>query len=69
MLPAGSLEAEVGLLWTSDRPVAKTSTRQHKNTHKKKLPLMFPAGFEPAIPATQLPQKRIDQNVHYNKIH
>jgi hypothetical protein len=37
----------VELLWTSDQPVAETSTWQH-NTYKRHLP---PVGFEPAIPA------------------
>jgi hypothetical protein len=43
----------VGLLWTSDRPVAETSTWQH--THKRKTS-MPPAGFEPVIPASEHPQ-------------
>jgi hypothetical protein len=58
----------VGLLWASDRPVANTSTWQHKNTHNE-LISMLPAVFEPAIPATQIQQKRFDQNLHDNKIH
>ena len=40
----------VGLLWTSDQPVAETSTWQTHNTHNKQTS-MSPAGFEPAIPA------------------
>ena len=57
----------VGLLWTSDRPVAKTSTSQHKITHNK-LTSMFPTIFEPATPATQMPQTCVDQNLHDNTI-
>jgi hypothetical protein len=46
----------VGLLWTSDQPNAETSTwQQQHNTHKKHTS-MLPAGFEPAIPASVLPQ-------------
>jgi hypothetical protein len=41
-----------GLLWTSDQPVAETPTH---NTHSQKT-FMPPAGFEPAIPASQRPQ-------------
>jgi uncharacterized membrane protein YgcG len=43
----------VGLLWTSDRPVAETSTWQH-NTHKRQTS-MPPVVFEPAMPASQRP--------------
>ena len=39
----------VGLLRTSDRPFAETSTRQTYNIHSKHP--CRPAGFEPAIPA------------------
>jgi hypothetical protein len=40
----------VGLLWTSDQPVAETSTCQTHNTHNRQTS-MPPVGFEPAIPA------------------
>ena len=40
----------VGLLWTSDQPVAETSIWQTHNTHNRQAS-MPPAGFEPAIPA------------------
>jgi len=39
----------VGLLWRSDRPVAAHNTR-------KRQTFMPPAGFEPAIPASELQQ-------------
>jgi hypothetical protein len=41
----------VGLLWTRDRPVAETSTWQHK--HSQETNIHAPAGFEPTIPASQ----------------
>jgi len=44
----------VGLLWSSDKPDAETSFRQH-NTHKTQSS-MPPAGFEHAIPASEWPQ-------------
>ena len=40
----------VGLLWTSDRSVAETSTWQTHDTHNRQTS-MPSAGFEPAIPA------------------
>jgi hypothetical protein len=44
----------VGLLWTRDRPVAETSTWQHKHcTRQTSTP---PVGFEPTIPASAQPQ-------------
>jgi hypothetical protein len=45
----------VGLLWMSDQPNAETSTWQKTNTYKGQT-LMLPAGFEPAIPASERPQ-------------
>jgi hypothetical protein len=44
----------VGLLWTRDRPVAETSTWQHK--HCTRQTSMPPLGFEPTIPASARPQ-------------
>jgi len=44
----------VGLLWTSDRPVAETPTWQDTTLTRDRHPA--PARFEPAIPATQRPQ-------------
>jgi hypothetical protein len=43
----------VGLLWTSDQPVAEAST--YTGQHKRQTS-MSRAGFEPAIPATKRPQ-------------
>jgi hypothetical protein len=44
----------VGLLWTRDRPVAETSTWQHKYcTRRTSMP---PVEFEPTIPASARPQ-------------
>jgi hypothetical protein len=43
----------VGFLWTSDKPIAVTSTWRH-NTHNRQTS-MAPAGFEPAIPASERP--------------
>jgi hypothetical protein len=47
----------VGLIWTSDQPVAEASTYigQHNVKHERKTS-MPSAGFEPAIPATKRPQ-------------
>jgi hypothetical protein len=42
----------IGLLWTSDRPVAETSTWQHTTQQTD----MLPAEFEPATPASEQPQ-------------
>jgi hypothetical protein len=44
----------IGLLWTRDRPVAETSTWQHK--HCTRQTSMPPVGFEPTIPASARPQ-------------
>jgi hypothetical protein len=44
----------VRLLWTRDRPVAETSTLQHKHCTREKF--MPPVGFEPMIPASARPQ-------------
>jgi hypothetical protein len=48
------LRHTVGLLWTSDQPVAKVSTYtgQH-NTETQRQTSMPQAGFEPTIPATK----------------
>jgi hypothetical protein len=45
----------VRLLWTSDQPVAETSTFLAHNTHKRETSLT-PAEFEPAIPVSERPQ-------------
>ena len=45
----------VGLLWTSDQPVAETSTWQHATLTRDKKP-MPPVGFKPTIPASERPQ-------------
>jgi hypothetical protein len=45
----------VGLLWMSDQPDAETSTWQHTTLTRHRNPCL-PAGFEPAIPASQRPQ-------------
>jgi hypothetical protein len=45
----------VGLLWTSDKPDAMTSTWQH-TTLRRDTTSMPAAGFEPAIPASERPQ-------------
>jgi len=45
----------VGLHWTSDQLVAETSTSTTHNTHKRQAS-MSPAGFEPAIPASERPE-------------
>jgi len=54
--------------WTSDRPVAKTSTRLHTTADKETMS-MSSAGLESATPASERPQThaldRAAQN--YNK--
>ena len=45
----------VGLLWTSDRLVAETSTRQHTTLTNRQTSLPQ-AGFKPTIPASERPQ-------------
>ena len=42
----------VGLPWTSDQPDVETSTSQHS----QQTAIYAPAGFEPAIPASEQPQ-------------
>jgi hypothetical protein len=44
----------VGPLWTSDRPVAETSTWQH--THSQQTNIHARAGIRPTIPASARPQ-------------
>jgi len=51
MITQNDTPQSVGLLWTSDQPDADSSTWQHK-THKRQTS-MFPAGFEPTIPASE----------------
>ena len=46
----------VGLLWTSDRPLAESSTWQHATIRREKKTYMPPAGFEPAISASERPK-------------
>jgi len=48
----------VGFLWTSEQPEAKVATYTTHKTQKRPTS-MPPAGFEPAIPASQLPQNHI----------
>jgi hypothetical protein len=45
----------VGLLWTSDQPVAETSTWQHTTLTRHKTSIS-PAGFKPTIPESERPQ-------------
>ena len=45
----------VGLLWTSDQLVGKSSYPTTRNIHKRQA-TMSPAGFEPTIPASEKPQ-------------
>ena len=45
----------VGLLWTSDQPVAETSTWQHTTLTTERRPRP-PVGFEPTIPVSERPQ-------------
>ena len=42
----------VGLLWTSDQPEAETSTCETHTTYTRQT-FTPPAGFEPAIPASE----------------
>jgi hypothetical protein len=51
---ANLIRHSVGLLWTSDQPVAKasTDTGQH-NTERQRQTSMPQAGFEPTIPAAK----------------
>jgi dethiobiotin synthetase len=44
----------VGLLFTSDQPVADTSTRHHTTINRQTS--MPPAGFQPTAPANERPQ-------------
>jgi hypothetical protein len=44
----------VGLLWTSDRPVANTTAGQHATLTRHAF--TTPMGFEPAVPASKQPQ-------------
>ena len=45
-----------GLLWTSDQPVAETSTRTTHNTHNRQTAMLHPVRFEPTVPASERPQ-------------
>jgi hypothetical protein len=45
----------VGLPWTSNQPIAETSTWQHTTLTTDRHPCP-PAGFEPTIPASERPQ-------------
>ena len=48
----------VGLLWTSIGPSQRPLPDNTHNTHKKRTS-MPPAGFEPAIPASERPQTHV----------
>jgi hypothetical protein len=57
----------VGLLWTSDRPVAETSTWQTHNTYNRQTS-MPSARFEPAIPAGDRSQTyALDRAFHWDR--
>jgi hypothetical protein len=44
----------VGLFWTSDQPNAETSLSLSDNAlHWEKTDIHAPAGFEPAVPASE----------------
>jgi hypothetical protein len=65
----------VELLWTSDRPVAETSTWQTHNTHNKQTS-MPPAGFEPAMPPVRAADSKLKQtgsdlliNIRFSNFH
>ena len=64
----------VGILWTSDQPEAETSACKTHTTYTR-LTSMPPAGFEPAIPASEKPQihalytARRPLNISVNKGH
>jgi len=45
----------IWLLWTSEHPDAETSISTTHNTHNRQIS-MHQARFEPAIPASELPQ-------------
>jgi hypothetical protein len=45
-------QQSVGLTWTSDQPVAETSTSQHTHNRQTSMP---PVGFEPTITAGERP--------------
>jgi hypothetical protein len=47
----------VGLHWTSDQPDAETSTWQHTTLTRETS--MTPAGYEPAISASERPQTHV----------
>jgi hypothetical protein len=49
----------VGLLWTSDQPIAETCTWQTHNTHNRQISMPL-AGFKPAIPARRLQTHALD---------
>ena len=46
----------VGFLWMSDWLIAETSTWQHATLTTDRHPYPPPAGFEPAIPASERPK-------------
>jgi hypothetical protein len=54
LMTLGHTPQSGGLLWTRDRPVAETSTWQHKLY--KRQTSMLQVGFEPTIPASARPQ-------------
>jgi hypothetical protein len=51
--PHSDTPHSLGLPWTSDEPVAETSTWQHSQETDIHTP---PVGFEPTIPASERPQ-------------
>jgi hypothetical protein len=51
----------VGRLWTSDQPDGGTSTWQHTMLTRHRQTSMPPAGFEPAIAASERPQNHLDR--------
>lgn len=54
----------VGLRWTRDRLDVETSTWRHS-----KETFMLPPGFEPAMPALQLPQTYALQRCHRDRLY
>jgi hypothetical protein len=47
-------QQSVGLLWTSEQPIAETSIWQH-NTHSRQTSIVL-AGFDPTVPANERPK-------------
>jgi hypothetical protein len=61
IIKASQSHLDLGLLWTSDQPVAETSTWQHK--HSQETDIHAPSGIQTHNPRSERPQTHASDRV------